>query len=493
MVPFGPWRPDLATFDTLYATEALGVYPSPTGYRPLNSFVNTASALTGRCRGAFTALSSTGTVFNFAGDGTKLYKQASTGASWADVSRTVGGAYATATEGFWTFMQFGDIVFASNGVDDIQSFTMGSSTNFAAATGSPAIGAFLGNVKGFGVIARLSSNVRTMIWSGQEDVTTWTPSATTLSDDQTFPDGGAIMGFAGGDVGIVFQESAIQRMQFVGPPLAFRFDKISTNLGCNIPRSIASYQDMVFALSTDGFIMVQGGTSVNRIGYGKLDDWIFRNINQSYLNRCSAVVDPVRMVYCFGFVSNDNSTGIPDQFVMYHWATGEWAHAPLSHELLWSASIVRTGTDIDSLDALYPGGIDTVPFSLDAVEIRSNSQQFLAAFDDQHRSGFFTGNYMSATIETGETELTPGRKTLLRGLRPMIEGTAVTPSVTVKYRDRLQDAPSSSVDVTTNANGICPFRVNARYHRAQMSIPANSTWQFARGIDALKVSQMGAR
>jgi hypothetical protein len=82
---------------------------------------------------------------------------------------------------------------------------------------------------------------------------------------------------------------------------------------------------------------------------------------------------------------------------------------------------------------------------------------------------------------------------MFRGLRPIVEGSSVTPSLIVKSRNRMQDALVSSSSVSANANGFCPVRANARYHRARVTIPAASTWDFMTGIDDLKTSAQGAR
>ena len=100
---------------------------------------------------------------------------------------------------------------------------------------------------------------------------------------------------------------------------------------------------------------------------------------------------------------------------------------------------------------------------------------------------------MAATIETGDTQLIPGHKSMLRGLRSMVEGTSVTPSLAIKYRDRLQDSHTTGSPVAANANGYHPFRVNARYHRAVLTIPAADTWTHATGVDDAKFSKMGSR
>ena len=107
--------------------------------------------------------------------------------------------------------------------------------------------------------------------------------------------------------------------------------------------------------------------------------------------------------------------------------------------------------------------------------------------------GFFSGANLAATIETGDNQLVPGNRALLRGLRPLVEGSTVTPSLTVGKRNNLYDAITYGSATAVNAYGFCNARVNGRYHRARITIPAGSLWTMARGVDDLKFSAGGAR
>ena len=271
MVPFASFMPDIAAFETNAAREAVNVIPSASGYRPFPAFSNTATAITARAQGAISVRSTTGVIFSFCGDATKLYRLNSDGAAWTDVSRTTGGAYATALDAKWSFAQYGDFIIACNGTDQTQVFQLGTSTNFEALGGSPPRASFAGSIREFGVLARDSTAFNRIRWSAIGDVADWVISATTLSDYQDFPEGGSIMGFVGGEYGIVFQERAIHRISYEGPPTAFRFDKIANFLGCRAEGSIAAYENLAFFLSDDGFYMIRAGSEIVPIGAEKVD------------------------------------------------------------------------------------------------------------------------------------------------------------------------------------------------------------------------------
>src|SRR5574343_1381187 len=137
LVPFQSWMPDSADFNSESSADALNVIPSAYRFRPFPGFSPVAAALTARAQGAASFRSLSGTIFNFCGDATKLYKLASDGLTWDDVSRTSGGAYTITQDSKWSFSQFGDYIIAVNGIDAAQVYQLGVSTNFAALGGSP--------------------------------------------------------------------------------------------------------------------------------------------------------------------------------------------------------------------------------------------------------------------------------------------------------------------------------------------------------------------
>ena len=490
MIPFTAWLPDIAPFQSAASSDVINVVPSTTGFRPFASLVTISGATTARVQGAYSARDITGTIHNFCGDATKLYKLSADGLTWNDVTRLAGGAYATAADSWWDFALFGQNVIATNGFDAVQVYSLAALTNFAALAGTPPVSSFTGTVRDFAILARKSGQWNRITWSAINNSADWVQSSTTMSDFQDFPDGGAIMGFVGGEYGLVFLERRVYRMAFAGPPIIFRFDQLSNSLGCRVERSIASYSDLAFFLSNDGFMMIRGGTEIVPIGNDKVDRTFETLFNSSIPQYCSASIDPIRKLYLFAFPSN-NSSSTPDTIYCYHWPTGQWSKAAVTTELIYTAA-TQSGYTLDTLDTLS-GSLDALPYSLDSKFYSGSGRLLLAGFDTTHKQGYFSGANLAATVETGDSQLTVGRKTLLKGLRPMLEGSAVTPSILIKSRDNLTDSYTSSTAVPINSRGYCPLRVNARFHRAQMTIPASTSWTFAQGIDDLKFSPMGAR
>jgi hypothetical protein len=490
MYAFGPFLPDQPSYQSGACSDVLNVVPSEKGYRPANSFFNVTGATTARVQGAFTCRGRQGTIYNFCGDATKLYQQSTDGLTWGDVSRLAGGAYATATDGWWDFALFGDIVIATNGVDVPQRFQLDVDTDFSALGGSPPVAKFVFVIRDFVVLACHATANDTLTWCALGDCEDWVASATTLSDSQTMFEGGAIMGGVGGEYGVPFQERAISRMSFEGPPTVFRFDKISNSMGCRIERSIAAYENLIFFTSNDGEKMIRGGSEIADIGSEKIDRWFETEFDGSYTYRVSSAIDPVKKLYVKSFPNGSASSGTPNMHIAYHWPTGKFApQSPGDHELIYVGATQETYT-IDGLDALS-GTIDGLPFPVDSRFYAGAGELILGAFNTDHKQGFYTGAYLAATIETGDEELSEGFKSLLLSLRPMIEGSSVTITTTIKYRNRLQDSHSTSSASAINAHGVCTFRINARYHRATINTSANDNWTHANGIADIVAMRMG--
>ena len=511
MIPFQPWLPDRAAFPNTTSTDVRNVIPSETGFRPFPALSAVATALGARPQGAISVRSQTGSITSFCGTADKLYKLNSDGLGWTDVSRTTGGAYSTSDDGWWDFSLFGDYVIATNKVDDVQYFDLTGGTNFAALAGTPSKAAFTGVIRDFSVLARLDGSESSMQWSAINDPEDWVASTLTMSDSQYFPDGGAITGFVGGEYGVVFQEKAIQRMSFEGPPVIFRFDKVATSIGCRVERSIAAYAGMIFFLSDDGFYMLQGGSELTPIGQGKIDKWCETNINQSATYRISSAIDPINKLY---FISIPTSGTSCDPHLTSHWPTGPWSKAPIGdHDFIYSAA-TQSSVTIDGLDA-FSSTIDGLPFPVDSRFYSGTGRLLLAGFNSSHSFGFFQGSNMEARLETGESQFKTGRRSLVRGARPLVEGSfsidtayvdagydegdyfedipAVVPKVSVGYRDILNDTVTYTTDRGVTPLGYSPLRANARYIRFRLTIPAGLSWTLATGIDDIAYSVMGAR
>jgi hypothetical protein len=89
--------------------------------------------LPARCVGAIAfARTSAGGWLIFAGTATKLYKFQSN--AWVEVTRVSGGDYTVSVDDYWSFVQFGSKLLATNINDNLQVIDVDSgATNFPIA------------------------------------------------------------------------------------------------------------------------------------------------------------------------------------------------------------------------------------------------------------------------------------------------------------------------------------------------------------------------
>lgn len=491
-LPFGEYAPDLPTLldlsgdsPLIYATLAKNVMPHMRGYKQMASMSAYSSALSAYCRGAFSARNNTGDVSTYAGDATKLYKLVNT--TFTDVS--AGGGYSLVSDAYWEFTKWKNYVIATSYSDNMQISTIGGAS-FAALSGTPPKARHIDVVRDFVVVGDTFDSVDGAVpyrvrWCGFGDETSWTVSASTQADYQDLAgDGGWVQAVVGGERGIIFQERAIWQMTYTGSPVVFTFDKTDRNRGALCSRGVIPVGNLVFYISDDGFYLYSGGSS-EPIGANKVNKTFLADINSSYLHRVTGAVIPQNSIVIWAYPGTGSTNGTSNKCIMYNWVTKKWATAEFDSELIFRS--LSTGVTLEGLDAIS-GSLDALTESLDSRAYMGGALQ-LGAFDTNHKLNFFTGSAMTATLETAEVEPTPGNRTEILEVRPIVDGG--THTVQIGTRERQADTVSWSAASSEGTDGMCPVRANSRYHRARVTITGGFT--DATGVDVVKMAKVGKR
>lgn len=485
MLQFGPWLPDLPELQNPGALVAKNVLPRSASYSPMSGGASYSDALSARCQGGFATKSLSGSVSVFAGDETKLYRSTD-GSSWDDVS--VGGGYATNADDRWSFAQFGNRVVATNYSNNLQSYVIGASTDFAELTAIKAKHVavvrdfvMIGNTYD-GTDAEQSQRVR---WSAINDPTSWSVSATTQADYQDLVgDGGAVMALIGGassaDV-VILQERAVWRGNYVGTPLIFAFDRVENGRGCMASGSVCQHGGRFFYLAEDGFYM-SDGVGLVPIGHDAVNKWFLARLNTGYVDRISSLIDPINQMAIWSYPSQ-SSSGINDELIIYNWAANRWSYGELDAEFIFSS--LTSGTDLDSIS----GSLESLAFGLDST-VWKGGRLRLAYFNDNHEMGFLTGSALAATIDTTEGQIAQGRRSLVTEVWPKVDGGTTT--VQIGTRNLPTDSVTWSSAASVNNVGFAPVRSDARFHRVRINIAAGGSWTHAQGVD-VKTTSSGWR
>lgn len=488
IIPFGSWEPDLPALGNTGATTAKNVIPHGKSYKKFPALTAFSSALTAYCRGAYAAIDGDGAVSSYSGDASKLYRLV--GMTFTDSSKV--GGYNTVSDSYWEFQQFGQSVIATNYDDTIQTIDIGD-PQFADLTGTPPRARHVAAVRDFLVVGNtfdasdgaIPNRIR---WPGIGTTTSWTVSAATQADYQDLQgNGGWVQSIIGGvDVGYVFQERAIWRMNYVGSPIIFDIAKIEDARGALAPRGVIQVGPMVFFLADDGFYMLAGGQTIP-IGSLKVDRTFLSELDDSYLHRVTSAAFPDLKVVLWSYPGSGSVDGTPSRIIMYNWVAQNWAIAEFNHELMYRAMTV--GTTLEDLDSIS-GSIDTLPYSLDSKVWMGGKLQ-ISAFDTNHKQGYFTGTALDATLETGEVQLNPLGRAEITEVVPLVDGGTHTAQMGTRETQAVTVTWGSAS--TENSSGICPVRSNSRYHRVRVNNTGDFTDAIGVNIPDDKIIPVGGR
>lgn len=487
MITFGEWLPDQPDHMNPGVLTAENVIPAFKGYRSFPQFVEYSSATSdAKIRGIFAAKDNAGNVKLFVGDAAKLYEFNASTSALDNVSKAGTPAYDLLGDERWRFVQFGEYVIASGGTgEELQKWQLGTDTAFSNLGGSPPKADFITVVRDFiwtGNIDEGSGRVPYRVrWSGFNAIDSWT-SGTDQSDFQDLPDSGAIMGLVGGEYCTILTERAIFRATYSGLPLVFQFDKVESQRGCSVKGSVCNVGSNVFFYSNDGFYLFNGQSSTP-IGAEKVDEFFAKDFNLSFKENMTSSVDPLNQIAIWSYPSTASGNGNPDTLLIYHYVLQRWSLVKLRADYL--APFFSAGYTLDQLDNLS-ATLDGLTTVLDSPLYKGGEFFFGGAVNDQIFS--FTGDPMTATIETGETGFSPGKHSIVTRIYPYYEGGSVTAQVGT--RNSIADDVVFGSSATLNSEGFYPFRSAARFHRAKLSLTGN--WTNIQGID-VEAREIGRR
>jgi hypothetical protein len=96
-------------------------------------------------------------------------------------------------------------------------------------------------------------------FSSQEDINTYTPSATNTAGTQRLADGSRIVGaIRGRDAIYIWTDNALFIMRFVGPPFTFSFQQVGTNCGLIGQNAAVEVDGTAYWMSENGFFRYTG-------------------------------------------------------------------------------------------------------------------------------------------------------------------------------------------------------------------------------------------
>lgn len=463
---YGAYEPDKPAYLQDGLTDMANAYPGANGYRAVGQFQPFTDPLPGNFMGGAAFVGSNGVGVLLAGTATALYRF--NAGVWAAI---ITGIDATER---WAFTQFGDTVVAVNG-DVTQRVGLVDATA-GPLTGAP-IASTIATVRDFVVYGGATGNRALVQWSGFNDETENTPGVD-QAGFQPMLDGGDVMGIVGGETGFIIQRNAIRRMTYApvtqdDVTIPWQFDKIVDETGAMSSGSIANAGQQIFFLSDRGFMMFNGTDAPTPIGAERVDATFFALHGRQVLDTMYCAIDPRRTTVAWLVPAS------PGRLWVYNWSLDKWSIIEVGAIAVMSGFTVNIA--LEDLDAMYPDGLESIPYSLDDQRF-AGGDPLLLFVDTTNEVGALSGDNMAARFVTPFAEVVQGRNFRLRMLRPISD--VLTGAVaTIDARQVLGVQTGSLKFAELRPSGDMPVRANGRYISTRIDYAAGQTWTYVIGVE----------
>lgn len=181
-------------------------------------------------------------------------------------------------------------------------------------------------------------------WGDQESATDWTPTSINTAGGQVLSSGSQIIGAVKTRQEIlVFTDSTLHAMRFVGSPFIFQFDVVAENVSLASPNAAISAGDAVYFMDIEGFYIYQGAAV--RLPCTVLD-YVYENLDVSQAYKIHAAHNPDDSEVTWYYPT---STGEIDSYVTYNYVEQHWCIGKLDRGA-WIQAHTRTAPIASSVN-----------------------------------------------------------------------------------------------------------------------------------------------
>jgi hypothetical protein len=189
----------------------------------------------------------------------------------------------------WQFDNYGEDVVCQlvNGPAYYWDLSLGTSTRASLLSGAPTKSAYAlistpdRHLVCFGTETAIGTpstqDPMFVRFSNQEDITTFTESATNTAGGQRLTDGNEIVTAirSRGQI-LIMTDTALHGQQYIGPPYTFGFQQLGANCGCIGPHAAVDVNGLAFWMGTEAFYVFDG--TVKKLPC-TVQDYVFKDLN----------------------------------------------------------------------------------------------------------------------------------------------------------------------------------------------------------------------
>ncbi len=179
---------------------------------------------------------------------------------------------------------------------------------------------------GANTIGTTAQDLLLVRWSDQESAVDWTPQVTNTAGDQRLSSGSEIIaGIETRQQILIWTDSSLYGMRFVGPPFTFSFNLLANNISIISPNAATAIGDRVFWMDKENFFVFAG--QIQTIPCTVLR-YVFDDINLDqtlkFFAGANRMFNEVFWFYC----SSDSDD--VDKYVKYNYEDNTWDIGSLS-------------------------------------------------------------------------------------------------------------------------------------------------------------------
>lgn len=226
---------------------------------------------------------------------------------------------------FWTFMQWGNWIIASNDVDPIQIY---KGSSFADLT--TGIGTFTATVirgfKAHAIAFGTDTEGREIKWCDEDDVENWAPAIANAAGDLFIRDmASPIRAAETSSPGIIFYgDSTAHVLRYTDPPFYFGSNILKQNIGAFGPYAVVAVGDTHFGMGLNGIWAYAPGEEPQYIDSPAIHNFVYNNLDFDNAEKCVAWFDEEQKLIVFSYPVTSNVSGEPENSVAFSLQQQAW-------------------------------------------------------------------------------------------------------------------------------------------------------------------------
>jgi hypothetical protein len=260
------------------------------------------------------------------------------GSSWVDFSRLVGGPYNASIAENWSGGFLSGVSILSNPVDVPQSL-LPTANNYTDLPNWPAthrckiMRPFKNYLVALGLEVSSVSKPTTLAWSSPADPGqvpfTWDVTDPTNDAGETSladTPGAIVDGCKLRDTFIIYKDDSVYSMRYIGGVFVFQFQQLFDDIGMLGANCVAEFDGKHFVVGR-GDVYVHNGVQKASVIDGKMKDFLFNSIQPDSQKNTFVVADynNTEMLICFPASTGAASVGACDRAVVWNWKEDKWS------------------------------------------------------------------------------------------------------------------------------------------------------------------------